>query len=158
VEFSIGRFTADVRAYLDRPHIRKAVHDIVAPAITAGPCVVVAHSLGTIVAYRLLVELIAAPSVKLLITAGSPLGIATIKDKLPPRGQVLRFPPGVEHWLNVADQRDYVALEASLDRKTFLDGVENILDIDNGDEPHSIERYLADITVARRIARALGLV
>jgi hypothetical protein len=69
----------------------------------------------------------------------------------------LRFPPGVDHWLNVTDQRDFVALEAALDRKTFLDGIENILDVDNGDDPHSIERYLADTTVARRLARALEL-
>jgi hypothetical protein len=153
-DFSIGRFTADVRAYLDRPHIKKAVHDIIAPAIAAGPCVVVSHSLGTVVAYRLLVELAAPPTVPLFITAGSPLGIDVIKRKLP---SPLRFPRGVEKWLNVSDERDFVALSSRLDRDTFIEGIENVSDVDNGDDPHNISRYLADSTVARRIADTLGL-
>jgi hypothetical protein len=151
--FGIGRFTADVNAYLTRPHIRAAVHEIVSPAIAGRRCVVVAHSLGTIIAYWLLAEEIKEAEVPLLITAGSPLGIDAVKSRLPrPR----KFPPGVRQWLNVADEDDPVALYARLDRRTFLEGIENLSDVDNRDEPHSIRRYLADTTVARRIARALA--
>src|SRR6266508_5549738 len=149
----IGRFTADVNAYLTRPHIRAAIHELVSPAITGRPCVVVAHSLGTIVAYWLLAEDLAGAEVPLLVTAGCSLGIDAIKNRLPrPR----KFPLGVDHWLNVADEHDPVALYARLDRRTFLEGIENLSDIDNGDQPHSIRRYLADTTVASRIAQALS--
>ncbi len=49
-------FVRQVDGYLTRPHIRAAVDNMVRPSLLRGPTVVVAHSLGTIVAYRLLRE------------------------------------------------------------------------------------------------------
>jgi len=151
--WSIATYTADVKAYLTSPYIRTQIHNLVLPALTQGPSVVVAHSLGSIVAYWALTEA-ANPNVPLLITAGSPLGINVIKDLLP---HPLRIPVGVGHWLNVSDDRDLVALYARLDRTTFTDGIENVSDLQNGaDDPHDIGQYLRDTTVARRLAGALS--
>ena len=148
----IGKVTSDVKSYIDFPHIQDAVHDIVVPALEDGPTVIVSHSLGTVIAYWSLVEHMPNADVPLLITAGSPLGLNTIKKRLP---QPLRIPHGVQRWLNVTDQEDIVALHPRLDQDTFIPGIENVDDIENGDDPHAIERYLSDPRVARAIHAAL---
>ena len=148
----IGKVTSDVKSYIDFPHIQDAVHDIVVPALEDGPTVIVSHSLGTVIAYWSLVEHMPNADVPLLITAGSPLGLNTIKKRLP---QPLRIPHGVQRWLNVTDQEDIVALHPRLDQDTFIPGIENVDDVENGDDPHAIERYLSDPRVARAIHAAL---
>jgi hypothetical protein len=142
-----------VDAYLNRPHIMQAVDDIVAPFFKLGPVVIVSHSLGTIVSYRLLRQT-NFPDVPLFVTLGSPLGINAVKDCIhPPK---LAQPTQVGHWLNGVDNRDFVALYASLDADTFCAGIENIADIHNRQEDaHSIIDYLADARVARAIHGAL---
>src|SRR5262245_9778339 len=114
--WTIGKITRDVKAYIDYPHIQDAIHDIVEPAIGEGPCVIVSHSLGTVVAYWVLATRLPNADVRLLLTAGSPLGLGTIKDRLP---HPLGIPAGVRKWLNVTDDRDIVALYARLDSGTF---------------------------------------
>ena len=148
----IGKVTSDVKSYIDFPHIQDAVHAIVVPALEDGPTVIVSHSLGTVIAYWSLVEQVSNADVPLLITAGSPLGLNTIKKRLP---QPLRIPHGVQRWLNVTDQEDIVALHPRLDQDTFIPGIENVDDVENGEDPHAIERYLSDPRVARAIHAAL---
>ncbi|MBY5399460.1 hypothetical protein HFN01_32165 [Rhizobium leguminosarum] len=147
------KFVVQVEAYLRRPHVREAVDEIVEPFLKGGPAVVVAHSLGTIVAYRLLTEL-KAPRVPLFLTVGSPLGFGVVKENIaPPK---LGIPEQVEKWINGTDDRDYVATFASLDSSTFCDGIENWTDIHNRtDDAHYIGDYLSDEKVARAIHRAL---
>lgn len=78
------------------------------------PRVVVAHSLGTVVAYE---ALHAYPelSVELLITLGSPLALphGVFHRLTPPpgtyTGRGIR-PPGVARWVNIADRGDPVAV------------------------------------------------
>lgn len=153
-EVALG-FVRQVDSYLTRPHIRKAVDDIVAPTFANGPTVVVAHSLGTIVSYLLLRGMANKATVPLLVTLGSPLGIATVQGYLKP--PALGVPAGVAAWLNGADERDYVALVSVLDRDSFADGVVNVSDIHNREEDaHSIEDYLSNSTVAQRIHAALA--
>lgn len=152
----LDRFVADVQAYLHRPDVRKAVHEIVSPAIGAEPSIVISHSLGTVVAYWILAkELQDNASVKLFLTVGSPLGINAIKTKIvpPPRN----FPEGVEKWVNITDPQDIVALTEKLNEKTFLPNIKNISDIENGDQPHAIERYLADPRVAHELDSAMSI-
>ena len=128
-----------VDAYLNRPHITKAVDDIVAPFFKPGPLVIVSHSLGTIVSYRLLRQTNFA-DLPLFVTLGSPLGINAVKDCIrPPK---LAQPAQVGHWLNGVDKRDFVALYATLDADTFCAGIENVTDIHNRQaDAHSIIDY-----------------
>lgn len=149
------RLIADVEAYLTRKHIRKAVDDIVRPALARGPAAVVAHSLGTVVGYACLSALEPAASVPLFLTVGSPLGIDVVKQYLRP--PPLAIPPGVAKWVNAADERDYVALFATLDRNTFVDGIQNLTNIHNSrDDAHSVVDYLNQDAVAKRIVKALA--
>ncbi len=153
-QLDVFDFATQVDGYLTRPHIRKAVDDVVGPALDKGQTVVVAHSLGTIVTYLLLRTMANRPKVPLLVTLGSPLGTGTINSYLRPPSPAV--PAGVAFWLNGADVRDYVALVPSLDKETFCDGIVNDLNIHNrSDDPHCIEDYLSDFTVAQRIHAAL---
>jgi hypothetical protein len=147
------RFVEQVDAYLNRPHIGAAVDGIVEPHFASGPVLVVAHSLGTIVAYRILRRRNKTSSVPLLLTLGSPLGINAVKDRLRP--PALERPGGVARWLNGNDPRDYVALFERLDEQTFAAEIENITDMHNSrEDAHAIADYLSDPRVTKAIARA----
>ncbi|MFC4610271.1 hypothetical protein ACFO9E_21000 [Streptomyces maoxianensis] len=115
----------EVAAYLrsDEDQARLAVKEEVADRIARHrPRIVVAHSLGTVVAYE---ALHAHPelSVELLLTLGSPLALPhAVFDRLVPRPlhtSTARFgdrPPGVGRWVNIADPGDPVAIPPGLAR------------------------------------------
>jgi len=102
----------DVWAYLHDPDVRTVLDDALAAALaTDGPAVVVAHSLGSVVAYGVLREHPAAGrwDVPLLLTLGSPLAVRAIRDVLAARAP-LRVPAPVRRWVAVRDRRDALAL------------------------------------------------
>ena len=151
-DWVMGRLTPDVHAYLTLLHVRAAINSLVSDCLDQ-PSVVVGHSLGSIVAYWVLTESGTATTVPLLVTLGSPLGMDTVKNRLP---QPLGKPAGVKHWFNAADERDGVALFSRLDRDTFPAEIDNLSDVHNPPEDaHGISGYLADPVVARRILEAL---
>ncbi|MFI1377744.1 serine peptidase [Streptomyces longwoodensis] len=107
----------EVYRYLSSPARRAAARREVTQAVeTSGADVVVAHSLGSVVAYEALHD---HPElgVSTFITLGSPLGLpGAVFDALDPapvrgRGQC---PPRVTHWTNIADAGDLVALPRRL--------------------------------------------
>lgn len=107
----------EVYRYLSSPARRAAARQEVAQAVeVSGADVVVAHSLGSVVAYE---ALHAFPDlgVTTFITLGSPLGLpGAVFDALDPapnNGQGQR-PPNVNHWINIADAGDLVALPRRL--------------------------------------------
>lgn len=149
------RFVRQVDAYLTCQEIREAVDNIVRPSILKGPTVIVAHSLGSVITYRLLREAQSAAEVPLFVTLGSPLGFHAVKQYLNPTS--LAVPIAVRTWLNATDARDCVALYACLDRNTFADGIENVANVHHlRDNPHAIADYIGHATVAERIHAALS--
>jgi hypothetical protein len=146
-------FLPDVNVYLNRPHVTAEIDAIVDAELDGDePTVVVGHSLGSIVTYRVLTAR-HHPSVSRFVTVGSPLGIKVVKDRLP---RPLGIPSVVTRWTNATDDRDIVALHARLDRDSFVDGIENLADVRNPDDDvHGIAGYLADGGVARRLIEAL---
>lgn len=153
---AIGLATKDVYAYINDPVIKARINKGVRAAIEPGvPTVVVAHSLGTVVAYTLLKEEGKANrwEVPLLVTVGSPLSVNAIKKAVGPNAH----PQCVGLWLNALDPSDTVALYP-LDKKNFpIDPmVQNILDVENSTENHhGISGYLDHPVVAKRIHGAL---
>jgi pimeloyl-ACP methyl ester carboxylesterase len=119
--------------------------------------VVVAHSLGSVVAYEALCT-VPGHSVRALVTLGSPLGVRNLVfDRLDPaplggHGQW----PGSEGlvWTNVADSADVVALEKDL-RGRFGDRVCNAL-VHNGARAHDATSYLTDKLTGAAVARGLN--
>jgi pimeloyl-ACP methyl ester carboxylesterase len=152
---AVDLFTRDVFVYLTYPGVRKQIDAIVAAALNAGPCIVVAHSLGTVIAYNILVKRpAAAGEIPLLVTVGSPLGIEAVRTRVE---APLRMPPQVKRWVNALDTRDVVALyPLNADHFNIAPPIENNVNIFNRtDNRHGIEGYLDDATVAERINSAL---
>ena len=105
-----------VRAYFTRPGMREEIQQRFCAAVGPDTEVVVAHSLGSVVAYE---ALCAHPewNVRGLVTLGSPLAIRNvILDRLDPAPQRLRgswratWPAQLTSWTNIADRADFVAL------------------------------------------------
>ena len=92
-EASIDAFTRDVYVYLTNDVVGRTIDKMVVDAIGDEPCVVVAHSLGSIVTYRSLRQLGARANVRRFITVGSPLGVTAIREHLLP--PALARPEGV---------------------------------------------------------------
>lgn len=148
-----------VRAYFTRPELRGQIHERFAESITSDTRVVIAHSLGSVVAYE---ALCANPQwpVEALVTLGSPLAIRHIVfDRLEPAPRMregeLRgsWPGGVRRWTNISDRADFVALE----RKLHLRFAPEVIDveIDNGARFHDVTRYLTEKSTGKAIGEAL---
>ena len=83
---------------------------------------IVAHSMGSIIAYDVLSLLIPEISVDTFVTIGSPLGLPVVKSKIITERNlivgdtcVLPAPPGIKRsWYNFADLEDSVALNYDL--------------------------------------------
>lgn len=150
----IDEFTRDVYVYLTYPGVRAQIDQMVSEALGNEPCVVLSHSLGTVVTYNVLWKRAALPQCPRLITVGSPLGIKAIKLHIE---RPLRSPPCAGHWFNAYDDRDVVALVA-LDARNFdvSPPIENKSDVKNFTENrHGIDGYLADPVVAQKIVELL---
>jgi len=140
----------EVAGYLTYDPVRIAVRDYVARVIAEQSArIVIAHSLGTVVAFE---ALHAHPelTLDLLITLGSPLALPHgVFHRLQPRpvdGLGIR-PPTVTRWVNVADHGDPVAILRPFDRyfpDVDLDLVESV----GLFEFHKVGKYLSSASVA----------
>lgn len=108
-KLTLKYFLKDIDRYFNDGDLReKAIAKVVDTVLASpAPVVLMAHSLGTIVAYDALRRNPDLP-VPGLVTFGSPLGLATVRDKLKETGGPLIFPPSVQHWANIAEERDFV--------------------------------------------------
>ncbi|GEK04598.1 hypothetical protein NHG22_16570 [Streptomyces sp. ATE26] len=151
----------EVGAYIRVPDApaRHAAREEVASVIAAHrPRVVIAHSLGTVVTYE---ALHAHPelSVDLLITLGSPLalphGVFHRLQPAPIADKGAR-PPGVAHWVNVADRGDPIAVLRPLSR--YFAGVElDLPELIGVFAYHGVEKYLRTQAVADAVKPYLPL-
>lgn len=156
----VGFFASDVIDYLYggfaermRAPVREALSKEPAPRV------VMAHSLGTVVAYDVLSE----PELKdldvVLVTAGSPLGIDNVQARLRDRaGRPNPVPSGLSHWANFADRFDPVALDASL-RDAFEPPKDFAVDeaVNNrARNNHDLTGYLSVELVGSVIRQAVG--
>jgi hypothetical protein len=152
--FTIDRFLRDVYLYVTDRNTAREINAIVDALLTEEPTVVVGHSLGTVVAYRVLLEQKAKVNLRRFITVGSPLGIKTISSQL----GVLNYPLADLPWYNAYDERDIVALNPLRDPffKT-TPAIVNYNQVRNQtDNRHGIIGYINDATVAQSIAEALS--
>jgi hypothetical protein len=157
--FLVGNFK-QVTTFLRKKETKDKVLSRVNEEVDSDTRILIGHSLGSVVAYEYLCHF-RPPGITLFITLGSPLGIRNvIFDKLTPRPQAKRgaWPEAVTSWVNVADKDDVVALRKKL-APLFPPptGVKPIVDadIDNGDEPHAVTRYLNAKPTGAALATAL---
>lgn len=151
-----------VRRYLTEPDLRARVQASVATAVGPDTRVIVGHSLGSVVAYEALVAHPEWP-VRTLVTIGSPLGIPhLVFDRLTPRPTDGRghWPAGIEHWTNLCDRRDVVALAKRLgllfddDRRGLR--IRDVL-VDNGWQAHALAHHLTAAETGAAVAAGLTL-
>ena len=147
----------DAVAYLANERLRADIHDMLAyrlPKKRGTPVIVVAHSLGSVVAADLWAELGEAYRTRLFLTAGSPLAVPLVRRRLHPRtAEWTRTLPEKFRWVNVLDPVDPVTLARELRPPYFDAGISN-LEVENGRRFHSEDRYLSHIAVAREVVRA----
>jgi hypothetical protein len=154
----VALVTADVAKYLTNVAIRTNIDNGVRSALLAErEAVLVSHSLGTVVAYNVLMSRTGQfPSVKvpLFVTLGSPLAVNAIKSRIRPH----TYPtPPVDKWYNAMDPDDVVSLYP-LSKKHFNTGgaIENHDRVKNDtDNQHGIDGYLKDPRVAKKIYDAV---
>jgi predicted alpha/beta hydrolase family esterase len=160
----VNQVLRQVAGYLDDTSLKHAILDVASSAVRAAakmadvddePLIVVAHSLGTVIALEVLADF-TERSVDLLMTIGSPLSTETVASRMIQNAR--RWPQSVRKWVNVADPDDLVALHHSIDRRNFLkncsdsdpSAIWNILDIKNHmNNHHGIVGYLDDPVVAQ---------
>ncbi|MEU6932396.1 hypothetical protein AB0A05_24935 [Streptomyces sp. NPDC046374] len=148
-----------VAGYFADETVRDAARERVAARITPETRVVVAHSLGSVIAYETLCDerLAAGWDVHALVTLGSPLGMgALVLDRLRPEpvGRLARWPRPLRSWTNIADATDIVAVVREL-RPAFGPRVTD-LSVHNGTHMHDATRYLTAVETGQAIVKALA--
>ncbi|MFE3768049.1 alpha/beta hydrolase [Streptomyces sp. NPDC059122] len=153
-----------VRRYLDRKGkgedgltLDARIRDRVTKEFNpSGPTIVVAHSLGTVVAFEALHDYDGA--VPLFVTLGSPIGMRTaVQPHMRP--QPLQAPHTVRRWLNFWDRDDIVVANPQLHKwvapnSASVAPVSRRVDSD-GAWVHPAAKYLAQSAVAGPVMEAL---
>lgn len=152
-DWTIDRFLKDVFLYVNQPVVTQGINEIVEDHIVDGePTVVVGHSLGSVVGYRVIMDNRTRLNAVRYVTVGSPLGLRSISMRL----GILENTP-VQGWYNAYDERDVVALNPLNDTFFFTDpAIINNNRIQNQtDNRHGIVGYLNDPRVADIIAESV---
>lgn len=156
---AVALFTSDVYRYLSDAAIRTAIDAQVRQAIVdaaeGGPVRILAHSLGSVVTYRVLKQVATDLRVDRWVTIGAPLGIRAIREWLEPP---ILTPPCVASWSNFRDPQDFVALRSiesasngALPRLREMN-VENTAPLQ-----HEASGYLCVVDVARAVLADLSI-
>ena len=147
-------FCREVHTYLSQPDSprRVSARQAVADAIEKHrPDVVVAHSLGSVVAYETLWAH-PGPDIELLVTLGSPLAMpGVVLPRLIPDAVRGGRPPRIRQWVNLADIGDLVAVPRTGLRPHFQGVTEDIHVVIGKWEFHRVGAYLRSAEVARTI-------
>jgi hypothetical protein len=148
---AVMKVVPQARRYLEDDATRaNTLHRVLAALPESGPILLLAHSLGSIIAADLVTRLPPGIEVVGMITLGSPaghLGLHKGSDRL----EVLHEPlPNVAWWLNVWGGSDAV---------TGMRGISHrfpwVLDVALAAARHPMEGYLGSATVASAVGRAL---
>lgn len=152
----ILRKTNDVVTYLIVPEAKVKVNKYFSDALTNEPTLIIAHSLGTVIAYDLLHKLKKDDcDIRGLITMGSPLGIKAIIRQLfpsPTFPSILKGP-----WINIYDKHDIVSLRPLKGGHFHVSPDIINIEVDNNTvNKHGIEGYLNSEHVAKAIVQILN--
>lgn len=157
----LERFFNEVAAFLRREGDftpKSKVTGLVAEAI-ADVDVVIAHSLGSVVAYETLwAHRLDLP---LLVTIGSPLAMPqAIHPRLTPNpvDGLGKKPPGVNQWSNLADEGDCIAIPPGGVIKSFTGVQEDVCGSIGAFAFHQLDKYLGSPALGEILARWHGQV
>ncbi|MGW4246356.1 hypothetical protein [Nocardia sp. NPDC004722] len=145
----------DVTRYLTDETIREYAQQQILDLIGPETRIVIAHSLGSVVAFEALHR---SEQPLILVTLGSPLALQTIiYPKLRP--QPATVPPILSRWSNIAARDDLVATFRDFERYFQPTNGHTVTPvttiIDNGSQPHDATHYLSKKSLGALIAEAL---
>lgn len=149
--WSLSDIIDEVFDYLTKPALRTAIDEHVATFLDDQPVTIVAHSLGTLVAYRLLRD--RKIRCRRLITLGSPLSFKIVRASL---DGPFSYPVGLLDWRNFFDPIDLVCLGRAFPShptwspRLIHDQVNN-----EHDFGHDADGYLRTSEVGRAVQEAL---
>lgn len=153
----VARYLARGEPDKEASSIDARIREVITEALGSGPALVVAHSLGSVVAFETL-HYHACP-VPLWVTLGSPLAMrAVVWPKVRPRPPAT--PETVARWLNFWDRDDIIAARPILESDVLANAagvLPRSARIDSsGLWVHTATKYLAKADVAGPVMEALG--
>lgn len=149
--------------YLVRDELRRRFVSSVRAAAQEGPVVVVAHSMGTIIAYDCLMHDPDCPQIDGLVTLGSPLGLDEVQAFFPRWSRDDGFPAEKlkGRWINVFDPLDPVVgfdpRFANDFRRAGQPAVVDVREDSWGTWRHSISKYLQGRLLREHLGDLLGI-
>jgi hypothetical protein len=123
---------------------------------------VVAHSLGSVIAYDCLKRVADTKTVDLLITIGTPLGMSEIQDKMKPEwSKDDGYPGELPRWVNVVDRLDPVCVADPIIANDYMRKKASVV-IDEvvangGVMRHPSGKYFRQAVVQEAVREGLGL-
>lgn len=152
-----GEIKKNGQVYLARDQIRGRLIEVL-KKYDGYDIFLVAHSMGSIVAFDVLTFNLPEIKIKTFATIGSPLGIPFVRSKIAQEKRLvlndshkLKTPKGVQQWYNFSDLEDDVTINYSLE-KDFEENeggvravdfiVNNNYEIDKEKNPHKSFGYL----------------
>lgn len=137
-------------AFLSDARKRCAAEDRLAQALSRAksegrPVILVAHSLGSLVAYDYLSAITDSGVVSKLVTIGSPVGSTELRELLIGGDSTVTRPASVLDWVNVRNDSDVFAAPLSVAR--------DVVSMPPSDEPdpHEMVGYLRETATAKEI-------
>lgn len=137
-------FFREVHTYFHDRERRSAATAEVANAVARySPKVIIAHSLGSVVAYDALWAHRHHAPVDLFLTLGSPLAMPDIiYHRLVAHEGSRRRPPGVNRWINIADPGDFIAVPPGGVKLNFQNVAADLTDAIGAFSFHKVAKYL----------------
>ena len=170
----------DLKAYLTSHAVASEIQErLVVPlrkALLSGDDIaLVAHSMGSIVAYDVLWRFsrltdyreIWHRRVPFLVTLGNPIGMESVRENLYDADEPdsLRYPANIEYWVNINARDDFIAHRTNIVEdfgemrtRKLIGGMDDAPQVCNffvdeeGSNPHKLYGYLNHPSVARAIA------
>lgn len=110
----------DLARYYNEPSKRELLRERLEQVVlrhSSKRIMIIAHSMGSIVAYDVLRRLgrrEATVRIQHFVTIGSPLGLPHVKNRIYEESDLVRTPSIVRRWPNLSDKRDPVAFDTHL--------------------------------------------
>jgi pimeloyl-ACP methyl ester carboxylesterase len=154
-EVMIVGFVRQVRRYFEDLELREKIQAELSAAVGDDTRVLVAHSLGSVVAYEALRNNPEWP-VQTLITLGSPLGLPSIQQRLWAQAGLENGWAGpVRTWVNIAARQDAVAMVKEL-APVFHPDIRDLACSNPYLQAHQATWYLKNAKFAEVLCDALG--
>lgn len=162
-DYVVSRRFDDVERYLKDTGRREKIRQVILDQIpSSGRCVLIGHSLGSVVTIDLLPHLPPELSVELLLTIGSPGRIPLVERELSRTAETFPY-ERIRSWVNFYDANDVVTGACGLAEQlardpSVFEGLAHDHQVENGGvkASHDADRYLAHLWVGELVGRRLG--